>query len=182
MTPQCFAVRLKADERKQRRRFVVNIKIGSTMAPRDIASIVRVVIDEIWNQGTLDLADGLFAHDYVNHGGLIPDLTRGPEAIKISVLLYRLAFPGMHVVEEDLLIVEDMAVLHWAAYGAHATKKSAKEALLGVTICRFAGRQIAESWTYWDAGSVACRLGLIPLVSEREGEVRSRNSTRGFAA
>src|SRR5215208_2453815 len=109
---------------------VVNIKIGPTMAPRDIAGIVRMVIDEIWNQGTLDLADGLFASGYVNHGGLIPDLTRGPEAIKISVLLCRLAFPGVFIVEEDMLIEGDMVVLHWAAHSTHPSNKSVKPALV----------------------------------------------------
>jgi SnoaL-like polyketide cyclase len=151
------------------------------MAPSDIAGIVRVVIEEIWNNGALDLADGLFAYDYVNHGGLIPDLTRGPEAIKISVLLYRLAFPGMFVVEEDLLIEGDMVVLHWAAYGTLASEETVKAALVGVTICRFAGRQIAESWTYWDPED-ACRLFQTPLLSERQKEVRGRDSARGFVA
>jgi len=149
------------------------------MAPSDIAGIVRVVIEEIWNKGTLDLADELFAHDYVNYGGLIPDLTRGPEAIKISVLLCHLAFPDMLVVEKDLLIVGDMVELHWVAYGTHASNKTAKAALEGVIICRFAGRQIAESWMYWDAGNV-CQLALTPLFSEREREVRS--DAHGFVA
>jgi len=39
------------------------------------------------------VADEVFSPDYTNHGGLIPDLVRGPEAIKISVALYRIAFP-----------------------------------------------------------------------------------------
>src|SRR5438874_1746416 len=52
-------------------------------AARDNAAVVRRAIDEIWNLGKPDLADLLFAPDYVNHGGLIPDLVRGPEAIKI---------------------------------------------------------------------------------------------------
>jgi SnoaL-like polyketide cyclase len=181
MTLRFFAARLKVDECEQSTRLGVDTKNGLTMAPTDIASIVRVVIEEIWNQGTLDLADTLFASDYVNHGGLIPDLTRGPEAIKISALLYRLAFPGMLVVAEDMLIEGDVAVVHWAAYGTHASEEAAKAALVGVTICRFAGRQIAESWTYWDAED-ACRLFQTPLLSERQGEVRSGDSARDFVA
>ena len=55
---------------------------------------MRQVIEEIWNDGDLELADQVFALDYINHGGLIPDLVRGPEAIKVSVALYWLAFPS----------------------------------------------------------------------------------------
>ena len=51
-------------------------------------------VEAIWNRGALEAADALFAPDYVNHGGLIPDLVRGPEAIKVGVALYRTAFPG----------------------------------------------------------------------------------------
>jgi hypothetical protein len=51
--------------------------------------LVRLAVEEIWNQGDLDTADAVFTPDYVNHGGLIPDLIRGPEAVKLSVALYR---------------------------------------------------------------------------------------------
>ena len=40
--------------------------------------LIRRVIDAIWNGGDLDVADELFASDYINHNGLIPDIVRGP--------------------------------------------------------------------------------------------------------
>ncbi len=64
--------------------------------------LIRRVIDAIWNRCELDVADELFASDYVNHDGLVPDVVRGPEAIKISVVLYRLAFPDLHIDVEEL--------------------------------------------------------------------------------
>ena len=60
-------------------------------------AVMRTAIEAIWNRGDLDVADDVFAADYVNHDGLIADLVRGPEAIKISAALHRLAFPGLHV-------------------------------------------------------------------------------------
>ena len=56
-----------------------------TSPTTDIALIERV-IDEVWNAGQIDLADELFAANYVNHGGLVPDLVKGPEGIKFSVV------------------------------------------------------------------------------------------------
>ena len=40
---------------------------------RNVANqmLVRRAIDAIWNRGDLDVADALFAPDYINHGGLI---------------------------------------------------------------------------------------------------------------
>src|SRR5687768_3704594 len=77
--------------------------------------LVRRAIEEIWNTGRLDIADLLFAPDYVNHGGLIPDLVHGPEAIKLSVVLYRRAFPGLHITLEDLRTTGKLVTLRWTA-------------------------------------------------------------------
>lgn len=35
----------------------------------DDASLVRRVVEEIWNAGELDVADELFDPSYINHGG-----------------------------------------------------------------------------------------------------------------
>lgn len=51
------------------------------------ATVVRRVVEAMWNQGDLDVADVLFTANYINHAGLIPDLVRGPEAMKVSVAL-----------------------------------------------------------------------------------------------
>ena len=80
--------------------------------------VVRRAVEEIWNRGDLGLADVLFAPAYVNHGGLIPDLVRGPEAIKASVALYRTAFPGFHITVEALTAAGEMVDLEWAARAA----------------------------------------------------------------
>jgi hypothetical protein len=58
---------------------------------------LRRAIEAIWNRGDLDVADELFAPDYVNHDGVISDLVIGPEAITISAALH-LALPNLSVV------------------------------------------------------------------------------------
>src|ERR1700737_2667318 len=81
------------------------------------AALVQRVVNEIGNAGNLELADGLFAPTYVNHGGLIPDLVQGPEGIKFSVAFYRAAFPGLHVTVDHLDVDEDAVTLCWTARG-----------------------------------------------------------------
>lgn len=61
--------------------------------------LVRRADEEIWQRGDLALADVLCAPDDVNHGGLIPDVGRGPAASKVSVALYRTAVPDLPSIE-----------------------------------------------------------------------------------
>ena len=130
-------------------------------------AVLRRVVEEIWNAGHLDLADALFAPDYVNHGGLIPDLVYGPEAIKVSVALYRTAFPGFSVAVDELRGDGETAVLRWTARGRHRNSRdgpvaaAGRGSLTGTTRCRLTDGRIAESWTTWDAPEALRRLDLV---------------------
>ncbi len=132
------------------------------MSEEHNAALVRRAVEEIWNRRDLDVADVLFAPDYVNHGGLIPDLVCGPETVKISVALYRTAFPDLHVTVEDVSAEGETVVLRWTA--RNRARSGVQEALAGITRSRLAGGQIAESWTSWDSGGVLRHLDLTPLT------------------
>jgi len=133
------------------------------MADQDNAAIVRRAVEEIWNRGTLDLADALFSADYINHAGLIPNLVRGPEAIKISVALYRTAFPQLQISIDTLTANRDAVLLRWSARGAPpqaGDDPDAQDALTGLIVSRCVDGQIAESWMHWDQPGVLAQLGL----------------------
>ena len=120
--------------------------------------LVQQVIEEIWNGGNLDLADRFFAPDYVNHGGLIPDLVRGPEAIKVSVALYRAAFPQLRLTVLDLLTDGQTVAVRWSVRGRHLPAQTRDQsddgpgAFLGMTFGRVSEDKVAESWTCWETG------------------------------
>ena len=126
------------------------------MANNELEDLARQIVEEIWNRGELDQADRLIAPNYVNHGGLIPDLARGPEAVKLSVVVYRLAFPRLHITVESLVADAESIALRWSARNGPVTDlgpsagAKGSDVLKGVTFGRFAGRQLAESWTTWD--------------------------------
>ena len=134
------------------------------MAEVHNTALVRRAVEEIWNRGQLDLADVLFATDYINHAGLIMDFVHGPEAIKISVAFYRTAFPDLHITIDALTANRDAVLLRWTAHSsappagpaAHATPG----ALAGIIVSRCAGGRIVESWAHWDQAGVIQRLGL----------------------
>jgi predicted SnoaL-like aldol condensation-catalyzing enzyme len=119
------------------------------------AALVHRVVDEIWNAGNVDLADELFAPTYINHGGLIPDLVRGPEGIKFSVAFYHAAFPRLHVAVDDLRVDNDRVTLRWTA-----------GSLTGTTSSDLVNGQVVESWTSWDAALVLQRLGIVEATHE----------------
>ncbi len=132
------------------------------------AVLVRRAVEAIWNRGELDVADVLFATTYVNHDGLIPDILRGPEAIKVSVALYRTAFPDLKITIDELTV--DGATIHfnWTARGrpqiepAGESPTSAQGTLTGSLTCRLASGQIVESWVQWDRKGALARLALLP--------------------
>ena len=134
------------------------------MAEEHNAALVRRAVEEIWNRGALDVADMLFAADYINHAGLIPDLLRGPEAIKISVALYRTAFPGLQISVDELRAKRDSVLLRWTArhtLPANGVSRAAPGTLAGIIVSRCAGGKIVESWAAWDQAGALARLGLV---------------------
>src|SRR3954453_18042047 len=132
------------------------------MSAKHNVAVVHRAVEEIWNQRDLDVADALFAPDYINHGGLIPDLGQGPEMIKISVALFRTAFPDFWITAEDVIAEGDTVLLRWIA---HSGSSSGEEGhLLGTMRSRFAGGKIAESWTCWDSDGVRRQIGLVPAT------------------
>ena len=127
----------------------------------DRGTLVRRVIEEIWNQAELDVADALFTSKYVNHGGLITDLVLGPEAIKVSVAIFRTAFPCLYIVADDLTEEGAAVVVYWSAYRRPPPNGRLKKTgrLRGVTRCRIERDRIAESWTVWDSRTGPDRFG-----------------------
>ena len=118
----------------------------------DNGTLIQRAVEEIWNNGSLELADSLFAPTYINHGGLVPNLIRGPDAIKLSVILFHLAFPTLHIVVEDLIADPETVAFRWSAHRTRSKhgSEAGSSGLMGVTFSRFTSGQIVESWTYWD--------------------------------
>lgn len=123
-------------------------------------ALVRRAIDAIWNDGDLDVADELFAPEYVNHYGVIADLVFGPEAIKISAAFHRLAFPNLCVAVEALNASEDTVVLSWTATSGSDVRSD--QSLKGITRSRVVDGKIVESWTEWDQPGALRNLGPVP--------------------
>jgi predicted SnoaL-like aldol condensation-catalyzing enzyme len=128
--------------------------------------LIDRVIAEIFNEGRLETADVFFAPNYINHGGLIPDLVHGPEAIKVAAALFRRAFPTLYIAVLGTRMDGDMIWVRWIARGARPAERAvcppteARDGLVGMTRCRVIESRIVESWTDWDQEAAMRRLGL----------------------
>ena len=137
-------------------------------------AVVQRVVDEIINQGKLDLADELFSPNYHSHRDLTRDASPsaagadGPDSIKQDVGGVRAAFPDVHCVT-DLMVAEGDKVMaritltgtHNGTFlGAAPTGKRFKRT--GMHMVRLEDGKIVEQWVQSDDLSMLQQLGMVP--------------------
>ncbi len=71
------------------------------MSPEENKAVVRRFLEEVFGGGNLELADELFAPDYVLHDPGVPGEVHGPEGMKQYMSMYRSAYPDTHFTIED---------------------------------------------------------------------------------
>ena len=71
-------------------------------------AIARRALEEVFGQGDLDVADELYAPNYVGHDPASPEDIRGPEGAKEMASMYRNAFPDVQPSVEDQIAEGDM--------------------------------------------------------------------------
>ena len=137
-------------------------------------AVSRRVAEEIFNGGNLDLADELYAPDYVLHDPSLPEDLHGPEGIKQYAAMSLGASPDARVTVEDQVAEGDKVVSRWTATGTHTgelmgiapTGRSIE--ISGITINRFSGRKIAEDWYQSEDLGMMQQLGVIPSEETSE--------------
>jgi steroid delta-isomerase-like uncharacterized protein len=133
--------------------------------------LVRRYSDEFWGRGNAELADQLFAPDFVDHTPAAPGLPPGPEGQRVVVRVFRGAFPDLRVSTEDIIVEGDKAVLRWTARGTHEGElmgiaATGKEiTLAGIDVLRIADGKIAERWAQGDNLGMLQQLGVVPELA-----------------
>jgi len=137
-------------------------------AHKDVA---RRILEEVFSEGKLDAADELMAPTAVGHDPAQPEPSEGVDAFKQQVAGYRAAFPDIRMTVDDQVAEGDRVATRWTARGAHdgdlwGIAPTGKVATVtGITIDRFEGDRIAESWTNWDTFGLMTQLGVIPQAA-----------------
>ncbi len=80
-------------------------------------TIMRRMIEEIWNKGNMLVADELFHADHFSPSA--PDLPKGPESVKMLAQMFRSAMPDYHMTIDMLLADERKVVARFTQSGTH---------------------------------------------------------------
>jgi steroid delta-isomerase-like uncharacterized protein len=133
----------------------------------DQIAVSKRVIEEAFNHGNLDVIDELCTEDFVTHDPIAGDQDR--EASKASLAGYRQAFPDLTFTIEDAFASGDKVVLRWTGVGTFENEfmglqptHERGDPVHGITIDRFDGGRIAESWASWDTLTLMRDLGAVP--------------------
>jgi steroid delta-isomerase-like uncharacterized protein len=128
-------------------------------------AVARRAFEEILSQGRFELAEQLYAKDFINHG---IHSTANLEEDQAALKGWHQAFSDIVIVPEKLIAEGDLVSIYWVARGTNtgtgnglpATGKKAE--LAGITIWRIVDGKIKEEWSAFDQLSMMQQLGLLP--------------------
>lgn len=137
------------------------------MSTEENKALARRVIEQMFNEGNLDVADELLALDYVDHDPTLPEDVHGPEGFKEYVGMYRSAFPDLHVQIEDQIAEGDRVATRWTGTGTHdgdlagIAPTGKRVTVPGMEIVRIANGKLVEGWEGYDSGTLMRQLGVM---------------------
>jgi steroid delta-isomerase-like uncharacterized protein len=128
-------------------------------------ALARRAFEEILSGGRFELAEELYAKDFVNHG-IHRDISLDEDQAALKG--WHQAFPNLSIVPEKLIADGDLVAVYWIARGTNtgtgnglpATGKRVEQS--GITIWRVVNGKIKEEWSAFDQLSMMQQLGLLP--------------------
>src|SRR5215475_2811431 len=142
-------------------------------------AVARRAFEEILSGGRFELAEQLYAKDFVNHG-IHRDATL--EEDQAALKGWHQAFSDVSIVPEKLIAEGDLVTVYWVARGTNtgagnglpATGKKAE--LAGITIWRIVNGKIKEEWSAFDQLSLMQQLGF--LTNQKPTETDATNTKK----
>ena len=129
----------------------------------DEAKAIAAQVLKIWNEGDLDLADQIYAPDYVRHHPT-PSVNASLEDLKNTVTANRAGFPDYNLMFDEMILHGDRVIFRATVTGTNTAPIGERPAtgrkihLSGIYIYRIANNKIAEEWTYLGKATVAVNL------------------------
>jgi steroid delta-isomerase-like uncharacterized protein len=141
-------------------------------------ALAKRAFEELLSKGKFELAEQLYAKDFVNHG-IHRDISFDEDQAALKG--WHQAFPDLAIVPEKLIAEGDLVTIYWIARGTNtgtgnglpATGKKAEQS--GITIWRIVNGKIKEEWSAFDQLSLMQQLGLLP--SQKPSEANESDAT-----
>lgn len=116
-------------------------------------AVARRVFDEIFNQGRFQVADEIYAPDFVNHG---LDGNASLQEDQAAVHWEKRALPDLNMTVNPMVAEGDLVTVVWTLRGTNTAAASplpatwAKIEVRGITVWRIVDGRIREEWTSFD--------------------------------
>lgn len=135
--------------------------------------IGRLVLEQMWGEGRLELADQLYSDHYVDHVGRGPEPVevKGVAGIKQAVTSFRNAFPDLSYTVEGQVAEGELIVSRFSARGTHrgtflgVAPTGRTVTYTGFDMNRVRDGRIIESWVNYDALALLQQLGIVNEVA-----------------
>ncbi len=134
---------------------------------QDNKTLVRRVVEDVYNQGNLAAIDDYVAADFVIHAP--SEDIHGPAGARQFVAGLRKAFPDFHITIEDQIADGDRVVTRWTAEGTHLGEfqgippTGKHGTMTGIDIDRVVDGKVVECWVNEDDLGLLQQLGVIPV-------------------
>jgi len=134
----------------------------------DLKQTSRRLMEEAFGKGNFDVFDELCSAEYRVHDPVTGDTDLGGG--KQNCQMYKTAFPDLKPVILSAYSDGEVCVTHWRMTGTHQKElmglepMGARCTVEGISIDRFRGGKIVETWSQWDALGLMRQLGVAPTV------------------
>jgi steroid delta-isomerase-like uncharacterized protein len=138
---------------------------GCSMDSIDYISTVKLVQEEVWNKGRVELIDQFYSSDCTVHG--TGDDIKGVSAVKETVCTIRRSFPDWYEALEDIFCFGAKVCFRHTSTGTHtgepffnvpASGKKVRVPEIGIV--KFENGLITEHWAQFDLFSWLTQLGV----------------------
>jgi len=127
-------------------------------------ALAKRAFEELLSKGRFELAEQLYARDFVNHG-IHSNISL--EEDQAALKGWHQAFSDLSIAPEKLIADGDLVAVYWIARGTNtgagnglpATGKKVEQS--GITIWRIVDGKIKEEWSAFDQLSMMQQLGLL---------------------
>jgi len=156
---------------------MANLLFASSSEQQNKA-LAKRAFEELLSGGRFELAEQLYAKDFVNHG-IHREISLAEDQAALKG--WHEAFPDVVIVPEKLIAEGDLVTIYWIARGTNtgtgnglpATGKKVEQA--GITIWRIVNGKIKDEWSAFDQLSMMQQLGLLP--QKTGGDVSGTEAT-----
>jgi steroid delta-isomerase-like uncharacterized protein len=151
---------------------MANLLFASPLEQQNKA-LAKRAFEELLSGGRFELAEQLYAKDFVNHG-IHREISLAEDQAALKG--WHEAFPDVVIVPKKLIAEGDLVTIYWIARGTNtgtgnglpATGKKVEQA--GITIWRMVDGKIKEEWSAFDQLSMMQQLGLLPQKTSGAGD------------